>query len=144
MVDPPLRQMFILFLSHNSLHMSSGVSQCITLCITVMYIHIYLMSPQFDMSRPQKCTFSLFLNDASIISRKCTFMWLWQVKLWTYQVNMYVHHSNTESNTLKNTGTHMKNCYGQETRWTSSGAVNRPRARLFSYSCVYKQLCVYT
>ena len=92
----------------------------------------FLISPQSDLSQLHKCTFSLILNDASIISRKCTFMCPWQVKVWTHQGNMYVHHSNTVSNTLRNTGTHMQNCYGQETRWTSGAGLDRPPARACS------------
>ena len=34
------------------------LNACITHCITVMYIHISLMSPQFDLSRSHKFPFS--------------------------------------------------------------------------------------
>ena len=52
-------------------------------------------------------------------------MWPWQVKLWTYQGNMYVNYSNTVSNTLRNTKAYMQNCYGQETWWTSGEPLTR-------------------
>ena len=57
--------------------MGSEVSQCITPYITVIYIHtsISVISPQFDLSRPHKCTFSC--NNRRVIFKKLEKMYIY-------------------------------------------------------------------
>ena len=61
-VDPPLREMFILFLGYNRFLYESRCFIIYHLLYYCMYIYIFLVSSQFDLSQLHKCTFSLILN----------------------------------------------------------------------------------